>query len=113
MSIGRNIRILREANGLTQRQFAKMIGKTNAAVSQWETECNDPSTGTIRDIARVFGVPTSELTDGDIESATVRTVDPRELEMERIFRELDNGSKDVVLTVARALVRPDDGGDER
>lgn len=108
MSIGKNIRVLRKANGLTQDEFAKMIGKTPQAVSQYERGLNYPSRATIERIAHVLDLRPSDITDTDIEYASVRFVDPREIEMERIFPKLDDGSKDAVLAVARALIRKQD-----
>lgn len=37
-TIGSRIRQLREARGWTQEQFAKLVGVTKSAVSQWEND---------------------------------------------------------------------------
>ena len=39
---GRNIRNLREKNGLSQRQLAVELGVTQASVSQWESGSTAP-----------------------------------------------------------------------
>ena len=104
MSIGRNIRVLRKANGMTQEELARMIGKTSQAVSQYERESNYPSRATLEKIAVALDVKPSEITDDDIECASVRVVDPRELEVQRLFSQLNDQSRDVLIATARALL---------
>ncbi len=63
MSIGTNIRALREASGLTQEQAAERLGVTFQSVSSWERdECN-PSLDRIADIAGLFGVSVSAVVE--------------------------------------------------
>ena len=56
MSIGKNIRFLRERAGLSQNDFAKMIGVSDKAVSTWENETRTPRMGAIQKIADFFNV---------------------------------------------------------
>lgn len=41
--IGSNIKALREESGLTQEEFAKELGVSKGAVSQWENSTGEPS----------------------------------------------------------------------
>lgn len=61
MGLGENIRRNRERMGLDQGQLAKMVDRTNGAVSQWESNSVVPRMPTIHKLADLFGVPVSEL----------------------------------------------------
>lgn len=52
---------LREKNGMSQQQLADKLGKTRSAVSQYESGKIVPKMGVIEDLARIFGVPKSEI----------------------------------------------------
>ena len=56
-----NIRDAREAKGLTQEQFAKLVGVTQGAVAQWENGMTHPSFDKLMKIADVLEVPLDEL----------------------------------------------------
>lgn len=56
-----NIRDAREAKGLTQEQFAKLVGVTQGAVAQWENGLTHPSFDKLMKIADVLEVPLDEL----------------------------------------------------
>ncbi len=56
-----NIREAREAKGMTQEQFAKMVGVTQGAVAQWENGLTHPSFDKLVRIADVLEVPLDEL----------------------------------------------------
>lgn len=56
-----NIRDAREAKGMTQEQFAKLVGVTQGAVAQWENGLTHPSFDKLMRIADVLGVPLDEL----------------------------------------------------
>lgn len=66
MSIGRNIKFLREKAGLSQADFAKMFGVSDKAVSTWENETRIPRMGVIEKIASAFGVTKSQILDEEI-----------------------------------------------
>lgn len=54
-----SIRILRQAHGLSQSQFAEKIGNTikKQHVSQWENDEQKPSVDSLARIANAFNVP--------------------------------------------------------
>lgn len=56
MSLGENIKKLREAAGLTQCELAEEIGVTQNAVCKFESGTKLPGIVTCRNIARLFGV---------------------------------------------------------
>ena len=63
MSIGSNIRSLREERDLTQEQVADQIGITFQAVSSWERDEYKPDTEKLIKLAELFDVSVSALVE--------------------------------------------------
>jgi pentatricopeptide repeat protein len=61
MTIGKNIKALRESLGLTQEQLAEKLHISYQAVSKWETSQNVPDTMMLPAISKIFGVTIDEL----------------------------------------------------
>lgn len=64
MTIGDNIKALRERFDLTQAQLGEIAGVSDKAVSTWENGANVPRMGAIQKIADYFGIPKSEIIEG-------------------------------------------------
>lgn len=64
MSIGENIKSLRESHGLTQAQLGDAVGVSDKAVSTWESGKREPRMGAVEKLAAFFGVDKSELLFG-------------------------------------------------
>lgn len=65
MSIGENIKRLRESRGLTQAQLGDAVGVSDKAVSTWESGKREPRMGVVEKLAVFFNVPKSVLLFGD------------------------------------------------
>ena len=63
MSIGSNIRFLREEHKLTQEQVADKIGVSFQAVSSWERDTYRPDTDKLLRLAELFDVSVSALVE--------------------------------------------------
>ncbi|MBR2674320.1 MAG: helix-turn-helix transcriptional regulator [Mogibacterium sp.] len=63
MSIGDNIKFLRESKNLTQIEFGKIAGVSDKAVSTWENGTAEPRMGAIQRIADYFGVSKGWIVD--------------------------------------------------
>ena len=63
ITIGERIRNTRKKQGITQEALAEAIGKNPNLVARWERGEVKIKAETIKDIAFVLGVPTSELID--------------------------------------------------
>ena len=63
MSIGHNIRRLRESYRLTQKELGTIAGVSDKAVSTWEKGLKEPRMSAITRLAAYFGVPKSTLLD--------------------------------------------------
>lgn len=55
------LRELRQEKGLSMKQLAKEIGTTDAAISNWENEINEPKISYLKSIAIFFNVSTDYL----------------------------------------------------
>ena len=55
------LRELRIENNLSMKQLAKAINATDAAISNWENNINEPKITYLKDIAVYFGVTTDFL----------------------------------------------------
>ena len=63
MSIGSNIKRIREAHGMTQEAFGKIAGVSSMAVSQWENDRAVPRMGAVQLIADYFKINKGEIID--------------------------------------------------
>lgn len=52
---------LREAHGLSKAEMARKIGISGGAYSNWEYGNREPSIDTLKKIANIFNIPSSEL----------------------------------------------------
>lgn len=68
MGIGNNIKKVRTDNNLTQEEFAKRLGVTFSAISQWETNRAAPRMGMVQKISDLFGVSKADLIADDTTS---------------------------------------------
>lgn len=61
--IGSRIRKYREQIGLSQKEFARLIGVSNARVSNWEQGINRPDVDVLADICSTLKVDPNQLLD--------------------------------------------------
>ena len=59
--IAERIKKLRESNGLTQTELAKILGITRSSVNAWEMGISVPSTQYVVELANLFKVSTDFL----------------------------------------------------
>lgn len=71
MSIGDNIKRLRESRGLKQPDLAQICGVTTQAISTWETGIRAPRMGAVEKMAAYFGVKKSDILDEEPDNAAV------------------------------------------
>ena len=72
MTIGENIKRIREANNLTQEEFGKIADVSSMAVSQWENDRAVPRMGAVQAISDYFGIPKGEIIDDEQSVSFVR-----------------------------------------
>ena len=61
MSIGENIKRLRDKHGLTQAELGEIAGVSDKAVSTWEKDNAVPRMGAIEKMAAYFGVSKADI----------------------------------------------------
>ncbi|MBR4780337.1 MAG: helix-turn-helix transcriptional regulator [Lachnospiraceae bacterium] len=61
ITIGENIKKLRNQKGITQERLAESIGVTPQAISRWESESGYPAIEYLPDLAGFFGISVDEL----------------------------------------------------
>lgn len=61
-----NIRHIRKANGLTQKEFASILGVEDPAVSKYESGDNKPTIESLVNISEFFGVSVDDLLKKDL-----------------------------------------------
>ena len=62
-SLGGNIKEIRIANNLTQKQFGEILGYAPRTVSDWEIGKNEPNIPTLKLICKKFNVSYDEILD--------------------------------------------------
>lgn len=75
MSIGKNIKSLRESRGLTQDELGKIIGVSGKTVSSWELETKTPRMGAMQNLADFFQVKKSDIIEDDTDNIDVFSYD--------------------------------------
>ena len=60
-SISSNIKRLRKKSGMTQDELAEKMHVTRQAISNWETEKNQPDIESLNALASIFGTDINEL----------------------------------------------------
>jgi transcriptional regulator with XRE-family HTH domain len=70
-TLGSRMRSLRSQRGLMQDDVAASLGVSVASVSHWESDRSFPKRGRLVDLAKLFGVPTSDLTSFYVEARIV------------------------------------------
>ncbi|MCL9637756.1 XRE family transcriptional regulator [Bacillus zanthoxyli] len=79
MSIGKNIKKLREIHNLSQKELAEIAGVSDKAVSTWENGLKDPRMGAIQKIADHFGILKSDIIEEKLDILQKQPQTPRSL----------------------------------
>lgn len=66
LNLSGNIKKLRESYNMTQANLAEKMNLSDKTISKWENGNAEPSLRYLCDLARIFNVPISQLTDGYI-----------------------------------------------
>ena len=96
MDFGANLRAIRKANGLTQKEVGQRIGVTSQAVCKWESNQNKPDMITSAKLCLVLGCTLDDLTGYE-----TRPLSDREREFVVLFRQVSPDVQDVVFTILK------------
>lgn len=100
MSISKNIKKLRLEHNLSQKEFAKIAGVSDKAVSTWENGTKEPRMGTIQKIADFFGIKKSDIIEDNDDNLPELT--------EKDEREIESDLEDMMNSMASAACEGDD-----
>ena len=64
--VGRNLRILRRKNNLTQEDLASRLAVSRQAVCMWERGKRTPKVSILTKIAKIFGVSLDHMIKGKL-----------------------------------------------
>jgi len=109
VSIGTQIKELRQRAGLTQVQLAQAAGITQASVARYESDQKVPTGLRLAALARALKVPMETLVGAQIQPEIVEPGsrihgNSREAKVQELFRQLDEETQRVVLKQIKAMV---------
>ena len=97
MSVGKNIRDLREKKGITQTELAEALGVTVKAVSAWECETNLPRMGIVEKLSSYFNVSKSFIVEEELElfalNRDIKSLTPEDRERVKEFIKALNATR--------------------
>ncbi|MFA6925359.1 MAG: helix-turn-helix transcriptional regulator [Bacteroidales bacterium] len=97
MSIGENIKILREEKGLTQQQIAELIGMHRSNYSKIESGQRELSVNSLNKIAKHFGITLDVLVNMEGRVPKEVTIeDKAATEQMRLIQELEPEEKKMI-----------------
>lgn len=83
---GENLRKIRNSRGMSQEEFADLLGTSKQVISRYETAQRSPKVSTVAEYAEKLGVSISELTGDPLSS--VRSAFSPETRSAQMLREL-------------------------
>lgn len=104
MQIGKNIRKIREAKELSQKEVSISVGMDQAQYSRIENGKTDPSFSTIEKIAKALGVTLSELFNADDIFKEVNSKEKTLMEKIRLIELLEDKEQKAFYNILDALV---------
>jgi transcriptional regulator with XRE-family HTH domain len=106
IEIGRRIRQLREAKGLSQRTIEKRTGILRCNVSRYESAYMVPTLDTLKKLAKAMGVPLWEVlagTDVSTEPAQAEPLAPYETKLFGLLKKIGETDRVLFLSVANKM----------
>lgn len=100
----RNLRLLRLAANLKQKELGDIFGKTEATISLWESGKRSPIVADAIMVSEYFGVPLDEMICHDLSGIiTDYTKTAAELELLDDYRRLTNSKQQLLLKLAKEM----------
>ena len=104
MDIGKKIKSIREAKGMTAKQVISAVDMGAPMYSRIENGVNEPSLTTLEKINKALGVSLSDFFDTDDKLADVNSYDASVMEKIKLVEELNDEEKKIVFSLVDALV---------
>lgn len=103
MNIGENIKRIREAKKLSQKEVITAIGMGAAQYSRIENGKTDPSVSTLERVAQALGVELAELFTADT-IQEVNSYDKTLMEKIRLMEGLSEDERKTIFTILDAFI---------
>lgn len=102
--IGRFIADLRKEKGMTQEQFAEVIGVSSKTVSRWENGRNMPDYSVLEDLTGELGITVNELIRGEriVKDAIIQEYDKNLVSVLKEYKRMKR-TKNIILFLLLAL----------
>ncbi len=104
MNIGDNIKRVREAKNLTQKEVIMAIDMGAAMYSRIESGKTEPSLTTLEKVAKALGVSLVELIQSDESLSDVNSVDKSLMEKVRLMEALNDEERKTIYTMLDAFI---------
>ncbi|WP_246223443.1 helix-turn-helix domain-containing protein, partial [Fulvivirga kasyanovii] len=104
MDIGKNIKRIREAKNLSQKEVIAAIDMGAAQYSRIESGKTEPSISTLERIAKALGVKLSELFASKEDFADINSQDSTLMEKVRLIENLTEEERQTIFTILDAFV---------
>lgn len=110
--IGGFLKELRKEKGITQEQFAEMMGVSGRTVSRWETGTNMPDLSILIQIADYYNVEMKEILDGErkseimekeLKETLMKVADYSEIEKEKAAK-AGNTAFGIMFAICTAMI---------
>jgi transcriptional regulator with XRE-family HTH domain len=104
MDIGKKIKSIREAKGMTAKDVISAVDMGAPMYSRIENGVNEPSLTTLEKIARALGVTLSDFFNNEDKLADVNSYDASIMEKIKLVEVLSDEEKKIVFSLVDALV---------
>jgi len=104
MDIGKRIRCIREAKGMTAKEVISSVGMGAPMYSRIENGVNEPSLTTLERIAKALGIQLSVFFDTEGKLADVNSYDASTMEKIELIESLNEDEKKMIFSFVDALV---------
>ena len=104
MNIGDNIKRIRVAKNLSQKEVVLAAGMDTAQYSRIENGKTDPSVSTLEKIAKALGVSLSELFINKEDLKEIHSYDKTAMEKVRLIENLKDDEKKTIYNILDAFI---------
>lgn len=99
-----NIRFIRKANRLTQKEMAAKLGKAPTTIAGWEQGIRTPIVRDTMQICKIFGVELDDLLDKDL-SLSYSPSNISIYEFTELYKKLDSTQQKIVYDLMKSMVK--------
>ena len=104
MDIGKKIKTIREAKGMTAKEVISAVGMGAPMYSRIENGVNEPSLSTLEKIAKALGIKLSDFFDDEDTLTDINSYDASLMEKVKLVEELNEDEKKTVFSIVDAFL---------